>query len=306
MKINKLNLRLFDGEGGAAATSEGASGEGEQIKYESTRHTNKGEDIKYGVQEEVPNTQEASDIKVTSDTLEDKRKAYNDMIKGEYKDFYTEDTQRLINKRFKETETLRTQVNEAQPLIDMLMAKYGSSDIKGVMEALEADDNYWQDQADEAGMTIEQFKQFQKMKAENEQFKRLQEERRVENSFKQKAEAWFPEIENIKGMYPDFDLNGELQNQKFVNLLDKLTDAQFPNPLKTAYELFHKDEIDQAKLKAQEKAVVDNIRARGSRPSENGTSSQSAFIVKDDVSKLSKADRAEIARRAARGEVIKF
>jgi len=55
---------------------------------------------------------------------------------------------------------------------------------------------------------------------------------------------------------------------------------------------------------AQEKAVVDNIRARGSRPSENGTSSQSAFIVKDDVSKLSKEDRRNIAKRVMMGEKI--
>ena len=52
--------------------------------------------------------------------------------------------------------------------------------------------------------------------------------------------------------------------------------------------------------------TVDGIRAKGARPQENGTTSQGAFIVKDDVSKLSKRDRAEIIRRAARGEHIEF
>jgi len=48
------------------------------------------------------------------------------------------------------------------------------------------------------------------------------------------------------------------------------------------------------------------IQSKASRPKENGTSSQSAVIVKNDVHSLSRAERAEIARRAARGESIKF
>ena len=56
----------------------------------------------------------------------------------------------------------------------------------------------------------------------------------------------------------------------------------------------------------QEQLVTDNIRAKGSRPLENGTSQQGAFIVKNDVNALTKEDRAEIARRVRRGEVISF
>ena len=55
-----------------------------------------------------------------------------------------------------------------------------------------------------------------------------------------------------------------------------------------------------------EKQVVDGIRAKGARPPENGTAAQSAFTVKGDVSKLTRKDREEIARRAARGEKITF
>ena len=81
-------------------------------------------------------------------------------------------------------------------------------------------------------------------------------------------------------------------------------------PVKLAYEVRHMDEIKagvaQNTAKQTEKQVVESIRAKGSRPSENGTSSQSGFTVKDDVSKWSKKDRAEIAKRVARGETIKL
>lgn len=81
-------------------------------------------------------------------------------------------------------------------------------------------------------------------------------------------------------------------------------------PVRHAYEVVHMEEIKagvaQLTAQATEKQVVDGIRARGARPQENGTTSQSAFTVKDDVSKLSKKDRAEIARRAMMGEKITF
>jgi hypothetical protein len=80
--------------------------------------------------------------------------------------------------------------------------------------------------------------------------------------------------------------------------------------VKTAYEVVHKDEIIPAAMQfaAQqiEQKVTNKIKAGGTRPSENGMSSQSAAVVKSDVSQLSKEDRAEIIRRVQRGERIRF
>ena len=73
----------------------------------------------------------------------------------------------------------------------------------------------------------------------------------------------------------------------------------------TVFQLFLNGQAVNIAAQAQ-KQVVDNIRSRGSRPAENGTVSRSGFTYKSDVSKLSKEDRAEIARRAARGETITF
>ena len=77
-----------------------------------------------------------------------------------------------------------------------------------------------------------------------------------------------------------------------------------------AYEVCHLDDIKAGvaatQAQATEKQIVSSIRAKGARPQENGTAAQSAFVVKDDVSRLTKAERAEIARRAARGEIIEF
>ena len=108
----------------------------------------------------------------------------------------------------------------------------------------------------------------------------------------------------MKGDYPSFDLGAESQNPQFLAML------RAGVPVQHAYEVVHMDEIKAgvAKLtaKATEKQVVSGIRAKGARPQENGTAAQSPFTVKDDVSKLTRKDRAEIARRVARGETISF
>jgi hypothetical protein len=117
-------------------------------------------------------------------------------------------------------------------------------------------------------------------------------------------QKWDAEAESLKGIYPSFNVQAEAQNPQFMSLLRSGV------PMQTAYEVIHMEDIkagiQRMTASATEKQVTDNIRAKGQRPAENGTSSQSAFTVKDDVSKLSKADRRNIAVRSRRGESISF
>lgn len=127
-----------------------------------------------------------------------------------------------------------------------------------------------------------------------------------EAQIRAQSEKWYMEAEAMRGnpMYQNFDLVQELQNDEFVNLLKAGT------PMEHAYKVLHFDELMgnavQAAAASTEKKVADNVRAKGSRPSENGTSSNSAFVTKTDPSKLTRADFEEIERRVARGERISF
>ena len=108
----------------------------------------------------------------------------------------------------------------------------------------------------------------------------------------------------MKADYPGFDLGRESQDPQFLSMLRSGV------PVKLAYEVMHMDEIKstvaQTTAQQTEKQVVEGIRAKGARPAENGTSSQSGFVVKDDPAKWTKKDRAEIVRRVQRGEQIKL
>ena len=74
--------------------------------------------------------------------------------------------------------------------------------------------------------------------------------------------------------------------------------------------MLHRDEIMTGVMRhtahtVQQKTVED-IKARGLRPTENGMTPHSSAILKTNVQDLTKEDMAEINRRVARGEKIAF
>lgn len=324
-----IRLDLFDG-GAASGTGAAASGEGGAPSTQgdtkaspapTRRGTGEFKNVVFGKQKSAEAGGEAegtaatssdagkdskAGVTTTSDTLEARKKAFRDLVSGEYKDIYTEETQRIIDRRFRETKNLEQQVGRYQPVIDMLMQRYkiGDGDVSKLSQAIESDDAYWSEAAEEAGMSVEQYKQFQKLQRENEALLRQQRQRAGDQRAQTQLRQWYSEAEQLKSLYPSFDLDAEVKNPQFLSLLRAHV------PVQHAYEVTHMAEIKAGvaamQAKATEKQVVDGIRAKGARPQENGTASQSAFVVKDDVSKLSKKERAEIARRVARGEHIEF
>ena len=338
MKFRKLldiRLNLFeggaaaaggDGAGAAAPAQAGGTGtQGEtQASSAPTRRGKSGEfdNVIFGKQAQPaaasdtsaaePSSDAGSDtqkqgVSATPTTLEDRRRAYMDLVNSdEYKEIHTQETQRIINRRFKDVKTMEQQVQASQPFIDMMMQRYNitDGDIGKLTAAVEADNAYWATAAEEAGMSVEQYKQFQQLQRENKAFKEAQLRRQRSDAVQQQLQAWNTQAQQLKAEYPDFDLDTEMENPQFKAMLRSHV------PMKHAYEVIHMEDIKagiaRSTAKATEKQVVDGIRAKGARPQENGTAPQSAFTVKDDVSKLTKKERAEIARRVARGEIITF
>ena len=324
--ILHVTLDLFDGAAGAAASGagegagSGTQGETQQTSPAATRRGSSGEysKVKVGKQDQPaaaggqqanpPDAGEESKkgVETTSDTLEDKRKAFRALVDGEYKDQYTEDTQRIIDRRFRETKNLETQLSQQKPILDMLMQRYkiADGDLGKLTQAIENDNAYWSQAAEEAGMSVEQYKQFQKLQRENAQLLQAQRRSQSQQAAEKQLQKWYQEAEAMKADYPGFDLGRESQDPQFLSMLRSGV------PVKLAYEVMHMDEIKstvaQTTAQQTEKQVVEGIRAKGARPAENGTSSQSGFVVKDDPAKWTKKDRAEIVRRVQRGEQIKL
>ena len=323
------DLHLFDGgtaaAGGAsgaavAAGNAGAQGDTNGTVPGVTRRGRSGEyaNVKFGKQETPAETTSATAHEPSSDagsdktdakapdTLKDRRKAFDKMINGEFKDIFAEKTQHLINARFKEAKNLEAESKAAKPIMDMLLQRYNiaDGDLAKLQSAIEQDNAYWSQAAAENGMSVEQYVKMQRLNRENEAMKAERERAQNEERANARIQGWIREGEALKAKFPDFDFYAESEDPGFMSML------RAGIPVEHAYKVKHFDRImadtTNAAKAETEKRIVDNVRASGTRPVENGAASQSAFTVKDDVTKLSKADRAEIARRAIRGENIKF
>lgn len=314
-KLLGIDLMLFDGAGDGAGTAAGGETAAD-ASAQGAKGAKTGEKVVYGKQEGkvAPATASETAAPVAGEhepeggeaDAETRRAKFDELVKGEYKDLYDERVQGIVKARLGESKQMQTRMDAVSPVLDLLAQRYGVDvdDPAAILAAVEKDDAYWEQAAEEAGMTTEQYKAMTKLERENMQLKRAQEITLQQQAVNRTVAQWETQGEALKTIYPTFDLHGECRNPQFVSLLQNGVDV------KTAYEVLHMDDIKNGvaagAAKAAERNVTETIKAKGRRPAENGAAGQGGVIVKDDVSKLSKADRAEIIRRVARGERITF
>ena len=307
--IHPLNLQLFaDGGAGAAGAGAGDGGtaDGQGVTAAAALPQRKGvknnplANVKYGIQEESAPAAEVQ--KKETAAPPDRNAEFERLIK----DLYDARMQDTIRKRLKGQEETVDKFNALSPTIELLAKKYGvdASDIDGLNKAIQEDDAYFEEEAMQRGIPVQQLKEIRRMERENADLKRQMQEQQTKENASRLYSKWMQQAEDAKKVYPSFSLENEMQNPKFVDLLRSNIDVG------TAYFVLHKDEIIPAAMqftvKTAEQKAVNKIIAGGNRPTENGMSNQSAAVVKSDVSQLSKADRQEIIRRVARGEKIRF
>jgi hypothetical protein len=256
----------------------------------------------YGKQEVATPVSEVE----TNNTTEDRNAKFEELIKGEYKDLYDARMQDTIQKRLKASKETVDKYNALTPTLEILAKKYGvdATNIEALNKAIEEDDSYFEEEALQKGVTVEHLKEIKKMERENAELKKMMDEDKRRETAARQYSQWMQQAEEAKRIYPDLNLDAEAKNPQFLRLLNSGIDVA------TAYKAIHMDELIPAAMqhtaKVVEQKLTNKIVANGSRPTENGISSQGATVVKSDVSKLTKADRQEIIRRVARGEKISF
>jgi len=322
LKLYSVLLGLFDGEGGGTGAASGgavAGGtnapSGAENQAVSTQRSNSGAKSQT-TENSAQNAPVAGENSTKSQ--EDRQRAYRELMDGEYKDIYQDDIQGLINRRFKETKALRETNAKQQAVLDILAQRYGitDGDAAKIQEALDKDNGIWADMAAEAGFDdVSKYREFVKLQIETKNLRAAEAERRASEERAQRAQQerryvqekidkWSAEGESLKATYPDFDLAREQSNKEFASALAFYEKAQVPNPVERAYTSTHHNELVEQARAQTEKNVVDNIRAKGLRPMENGTQNNSSFTAGVDWSKLTKAQRADLLRRAENGEII--
>ena len=304
------SLQLLADGGSAGAGSDGGTAQGQGVTAGAASQQNMGAksnslaDVKYGVQPEE--SAPAAEVHQTEEVQPDLNAEFEKLIKGQFKEQYDSRVQDTIQKRLKGSKEIADKYNALVPTLEILASKYGvdATDIEALNKAIQDDDAFFEDEALQRGITVQQLKQIRSMERENADLKRQMQERQTRENADRLYAQWLQQEQETKNVYPSFDMKKEMENPEFVNLLKSNVNV------KTAYEVLHKDDIISGAMqytaKTVESKIAKKIAANGARPSENGMSSQASSLVKSDVSQLTKMDIAEVSRRVARGEKISF
>ena len=241
-----------------------------------------------------------------SDSATEKNAEFEKLIKGEYREQFEQRIKENLKRRFKESSFLKERASKSDEIINMLKIKYGigEDNMERLADAIREDNSFLKEEAQRKGIEPDTLQRLKELEFENENMKRQIENGLEERKIRKTVNSWIKDAEKLREKYPDFDLETEAQNKSFASLLRAGVD------LKTAYYATHHEDILNSMVqKASEEAslkITDSIRARGTRPNENGLSNRSTAIIKTDVSKLTPRERAEIAKRVMRGEEISF
>lgn len=222
-------------------------------------------------------------------TPEQRQEEYN-RWKETYKDLYQKDVRSQVQRRYQENRKLQQQIESYTPLLDLLGTKYGvqSGKVEDIIEAIDKDHAFFEEQALKAGMPVETYKNFVRMQAQNNQL--LEAQRRAEN-LRQKQDTyarWDRESEECARKYPGFDFEREAGNPEFSRLLGSGASVM------TAYQACHFDELMQGMAldteRVTKKQVADTIRAGALRPEENAVSGTPAGEQKVDFMAMSSSE----------------
>lgn len=294
----KINLQLF-ADGGSAGAEGGNSGNAAQ-------GTDAGTTVVYGKQPATGGVEASQQ----QDTQTDRNAAFEELIKGEYKDLYDARVQSAIKARLKGTQAKAQGFDSMQPILEMLGRKYGVQpgkdgyDIESLRKAVEDDDSYFEAEAMKNGLTVEQQKNLYRMEKENEMLRQMMQQKKDQEAADKRYAQWLEQAAGVKKVYPGFDLEAELKNPEFCRLL------QSGITVEGAFKVCHMDDLMRGGMKyaveETKKQVANSILSGGKRPSENGSSGSGTVVYKSDVSKLTGKDMDEINRRVRNGERISF
>ncbi len=245
---------------------------------------------------------------------EAKEETFEELIKGKYKEDYDRRVQDTISRRFKTADRDKKTLESLEPVLQKLAAKYevDMSDInddtlKQLIDAVEEDDTYYEDEAERLGLTVRALKSKKKLEAENARFKQIEAQRQKEAAERAREEqmqrsfsAVRQQGERLKTEYPDFDLSAEMKDERFMRLIANNVDVR------TAYEVCHRDRfLKQAAQKAAQQ-VSDSVQANAARPTENGVQAPAAPARTrvTDPRNLTPQMRKDLKNRVRRGEKI--
>ena len=242
---------------------------------------------------------------------EERRKAFGELLRGEYADLTEELMQNAVTEA-----TRRLEASPAMKgLMQALQEKYGTdaNDLVALTEAVRSgavkDDAYYEKLAMEKGVSTRTARELDKLESQNKHL--TEQQQMIQQMERQRAQqariaelqaGWDREAEQLKAQYPDFNMAEVLANPEVEKMMR--SGVSMTNAYRSAYCDHILKQQQAATARQVEQGVVNRLQQRNARPGENGTRPGGAVQTKIDVSHMSRKEMEEIEKRAMRGEVI--
>lgn len=242
---------------------------------------------------------------------EERRKAFGELLRGEYADLTEELMQNAVTEA-----TRRLEASPAMKgLMQALQEKYGTdaNDLVALTEAVRngavKDDAYYEKLAMEKGVSTRTARELDKLESQNKQLteqqqliRQMERQREQQASIAELQAGWDREAEQLKAQYPDFNMAEVLANPEVEKMMR--SGVSMTNAYRSAYFDHILKQQQAATARQVEQGVVNRMQQRNARPGENGTRPGGAVQTKIDVSHMSRKEMEEMEKRVMRGEVI--
>lgn len=291
-----LNLQLF-GEGGDGGDGGEANPTGENVSG------NSGEDLvpasipekakKYYQKAVSKNASKTSEsVQPTNEPQATEKLSYADLIKSDaYKDEHKAYMDKTIGDRLKRYKGMEDNYSKAISTLEIVANKYGVNPddenfLETLNEKIEADDSYYEDYAMEHDISAEEARRIVTMERKVARIEAEKQEQAKQEQMRQQLMILHQNAEKTKAQFPQFDLESEMQNEKFRRLC-----AVNNGDTTSAYMACHWNELttSMVQMKAREiqTQTAQAVATNKARPIENGLSSTAPSVVKQDFSGMS-------------------
>ena len=224
-----MNLHLFEGgaaggAGAAPAAGAGEAGGGEaavtpgvladgtevddrlaaRLEEQARKRKARGEAAIQMPQMKQPEATPAAEEQAEAEpTLDDQ---WNEAKKGKYREQYARDVQAAIKDRFKNQEDANEKLGALEPMLEILRNRAGVKSNEELIAHVMDDDSLYEEEANEAGMTVAAYREFKQMQGELDKAKAKEAAEQENEMIRQHLMNLAQQGEHMKQIFPDFDL----------------------------------------------------------------------------------------------------
>lgn len=301
-----LNLQLFadggdgSGDGGSASAPTGdavgnkETGEKEVpafIPEKAKKYYQKAMEKQSGSTTDAP-AQNSDNAQTTNEPSTTEKLSYQDLIKSdEYKEEHEAYVKKTISDRLKKYKGIEENLDRHKAILDTVAYKYGVNPddenfLDVLAEKIDADDSYYENYAFEHGISNEEARKIVTMERKANLYDEQQEAMRKQEQMRQQIMLLRQNAEKTKAQFPNFDLDAEMQDERFRRLC-----AVNNGDTTAAYMACHYNEIIANTVQMASKQIqaqtAQAVASNQARPKENGISSTAPSVVQNDFRNMS-------------------